>query len=124
MESLAYFYEIGNLLDKSHKDFESYNKAWNPNYGYFNMRWGVVKRTDKNLLELQAKLKDIINESKEDTYAVIEEAGEVPYDDESDWEDTRDLCAKYDIQASEKMEDVVWSIAKIDGKIVENFLNK
>lgn len=122
MESWAYFYECGTLLNENDSEFESYNMVWNHKYGYYNTDWGVVKRTDKEFQKIQDYLIQFIKNSK-NTYAVIEEAGKIYYDDESEWEED-DLCAKYDITTSGRLEDVVWSIANIDGKIIENFLKK
>ena len=125
MISEAYFFEVGILLDHNDKEFDSYNMVYDHKWGYFNENWGLIKKNPKEFEELKDYIRSYVADGNNHTYGIIEYYGEVEYeeDEEYAWDSGGgEICSIYDIKGSFKVQDVVWSIAKIDGKTVENFL--
>lgn len=123
METQAYMYESGVLLGQDHPEFNSWNSFWNEKYGFFNENWGVIKAEEKELDRLKDCLLGKLQHRENNSYTVIEFIGTIDYEDEAEWNE-KDFCGKYDLSVTGKMKNVVWSAAKIDGEIVENFLKK
>ena len=108
--------DVGVLLNNDNEDFTAYNTVYDEKYGYYDENQIAYKKDE---LELAIKFaRDYVKKGVNMTYAVITDQGECSngYDGNFDDCDIRgfDYC----------LENVVFSIAKIDDKIVENFVCK
>ena len=101
MVTNVYLVDCGILLKPDDREFESYNMFYDKKWGYYDCGDGQYywRRT---LKELQTLLTKQILDGPDMGYAVVSHA---IIDDET-----------------YKVDDVLWSIAIINGQVVENFI--
>ena len=107
----AYLLDVGVLLSKKDEDFDFYSQAYNHQYGFYDEGQCYEKIKEKAI----ADAKEYVENGVENTYAIV---SNIWLPDDFDFEEG---CVE---DESYKMEDVVYSVAKINGEIVENFLNE
>lgn len=109
----VYILEEGILLSKDNKEYDFYGTVYDKEYGYYN----EVQCYLGKLHEAIESAKKYVEKGVNMTYAIV---SKTDLTDDTDLED-EDLCVQ-----GEKylVEDVVYSVAKINGKIVENFIKK
>lgn len=105
----AFLVEEGVLLTEEDKEFESYAIVYNKKYGLYDEAQYYVKEKQKAIEDAKA----YVEAGVESTYAIVSTTA-LP--DDFDFENGYVEGETY------LMEDIAFSIAKIDGKIVENFL--
>lgn len=106
----VYLLEEGVLLEKSNSDYSSYNNVYDKLHGYYDEGQCYEESLEKAI----AHAKYYVAMGVDGTYAVVSNA---TIDDDIDNID------ELDVQDEEYIVDnVVYSIAKIDGEIVENFI--
>lgn len=107
----AYLVDEGILLTKEDKEFDFYACVYDKKYGYYDDCQYYVK-------EMQVAIRDArknVEKGAEKTYVIISSTLV-----SSDYDFENDDCVESE---SYSVDDVVYSIAKINGEIVENFLN-
>lgn len=107
--------DIGVLITPDDEEFEAYASVYDRKYGYYDYSQTAYRRED--LDKAIAFVKTLVAESDNMTYGVITDQGYFNYGDDFD---------NYDFigQFTYLSEDVVYSAAKINGKIVENFIKE
>ena len=117
-----YQVEVGILLNKDDEEFWSYNNTFDKQWGYYDEN--IWFTTSKQLAKRSAL--QYVKNGVQNTYAIISEVGELPEDMfiyngnivDHDYDD-------YDCDfISEDLEDTIESYAKLNNKIVKNFLQK
>ena len=108
----VYLVDVGVLLTQDSEEFESYNVAYDHKYGYYdeNQFYEVDKNKAINFVT------QYVNDGVDNTYGVVMKTTldyEIP---DEEVEDTPVEGESYDPN------DVVFSIAKINGGIQENFI--
>ena len=109
---IAYLVEVGILLTKDHKDFDFYASVYDKKHGYYDENQFYTK-TKKEAIEYAKKY---VYEGVDATYAVISETT-LLYD--FDFENQEEVGYETYLTS-----DIVYSIAKIDSEIKENFVLK
>lgn len=119
----AFWYETGQLLSEDDSDYEAYTVSYDHKHGLFDTDWGAVIDEEKSLDNLKLFLSDMVKNEK-NMYAIIESSFSIDYDTEAVVETKHGFSFVTDTEvlASFKVEDVEWSIANFDGKIIENFI--
>lgn len=105
----AYLLDEGILLTKNDSEFESYNCVYDKKYGYYDEGQSYIKTLDEAIKEA----KSYVENGVENTYAIV---SNTTLDDDVDINDCPAECEEYIV------DNVVFSIAKINGTIIENFL--
>lgn len=105
----AYVVDVGILLSKNNKEFDFYSTVYDKQYGYFDENQFYIQKSEKAIDFVNKYVK----EGVDNTYGVI---SQTTLPDDFNFEDSEFGPEKY------LLEDVVYSIAKIDGKIVESFI--
>ena len=106
----VYLIDEGILLEKDNPEFPDYS-AYDNKYGYYDEnQFYISKKSKANRLA-----KKYVENGEEKTYAIVSKTS---IDDTADINDCPVEGESY------LLEDVVYSVAKINGVIVENFLNK
>ncbi|MEE1255979.1 MAG: hypothetical protein UHN47_05650 [Lachnospiraceae bacterium] len=105
----AYLLDEGVLLTKEDAEYEAYATVYDKKYGYYDE--GQCYKADKTTATINAKR--YVEDGVENTYAIVSNTW-LPND--FDFEEGYVEDEKY------KLEDVIYSVAKINGEIVENFL--
>lgn len=123
LSSESYFWETGVLLPEGHAEMDSYNIVWDYKHGYYNENYDLIKGDPKSLELLKEDLLSEVKQGVDRTYAIIADNGTVEYDDEDDWEYAVDKILGGEFPNC-KAKDVVWSVVKIDGKLIEDFVQK
>lgn len=107
----AYLLDEGVLLTEKDEEFKSYNTVYDEKYGYYDECQRYVA-TEEEAIE---QAKHFVVDGIENAYAVV---SRTTLDDDVDINDD-ELC----VEGEEYITDnIVYSVAKIDGKIVENFI--
>lgn len=106
--------DVGILLTKEDKEFDFYSCVYDHKYGYYDENQIVYKKESTN--EAIEYAKQYVNDGVDMTYAVITDQGQHHRDEPFDDGDITNFTYN--------SEDVIYSIAKIDGEIVENFVQK
>jgi hypothetical protein len=106
----AFLCETGVLLGKSDEEFETYSKAYDHKYGYYDTDQCYEKDRNRAIKNAYEHVKA----GGDGTYAVVSYT-RVPEDF-----DFQNSCVENE---SYLLEDVAYSVAKINGKIVENFID-
>lgn len=107
----AYLVDVGILLDDDHDEYDAYAIVYDKAYAYYDENQFYTKTKQEAI----KYVKKYIKEGVVGTYGVISETN-IPYD--------------YDFESGEfgpetyHPADVVYSIAKFDGEIKENFVSK
>lgn len=108
----VYLLDLGTLLTDSDPEFDSYNMVYDKKHGYYDIGQGYYA----DLASAVADAKEHVNANKggdDNVYAVISETF-IPAD--ADVDDTYVEGESYDVA------DIVYSLAIIDGKLVEKFV--
>lgn len=105
----AYLLDEGILLTKNDSEFESYNCVYDKKYGYYDEEQSYIKILNEAIKEA----KNYVENGVENTYAIV---SNTTLDDDTDINDCPAECEEYIV------DNVVFSIAKINGTIIENFL--
>ena len=107
----AYLVDVGILLPSDHEEFDCYANVYDKKHGYYDEDQ-FYTRTKKEAIEY---VKKYVDDGVETTYGVVSETT-LPY--------------YYDFDNGElgpetyHLVDVVYSIAKVDGEMKENFVLK
>ena len=109
--------EVGILLKPDHKEFDAYAIVYDKKYGYFNENDIAYKEADKEKAITFAQ--EYVEKGVDMTYAVITYEGLCDYEV---YTDTGELVDDGEVVSDYKVDDVIYSVAKINGKIVENFI--
>lgn len=107
----VYLVDVGVLLSKEHEEFEKYAIVYDKRYGYYDEDQ-FYTRTKEEAIEY---VKKYVEEGVDLTYGIISNA---TLPDDYDFENDSFGPEKYELS------DVIYSIAKFDGKIKENFVIK
>lgn len=110
MRKLSYLVDEGVLLTKEDEEFESYSSIYDKKYGYYDEGQYYVKREEDAI----AAAKAYVENGVDHTYAVV---SKTVLPDDFDY---YDQCVEDETYLAE---DVIYSVAKIDGKIVEGFVD-
>lgn len=105
----AYLLEEGILLDKTSEEFDWYSQCYDKVHGYYNeLQMYVEKKEDA-----VASAKEYVEKGVENTYAIVS-VTDLP--DNTDFDDV-------DVEGEDHLvENIHYSVAKINGAIVENFV--
>ena len=107
--------EVGVLLtDKTDPEYEFYSHAYGGEYGFYNENNIAYK--EKDVLEAIEYAKWYVEKGVDMTYAILTNQGECEYDEPFDDGDTSYFTYEYC--------DIEYSIAKINGEIIEGFIGK
>lgn len=112
MKTNAVLLDVGVLLTKDNEEFDFYSSVYDHEYGYYDENQIAYKGED--LVEAIKYAREYVNDGVDMTYAVITNQGIVNY--EEPWEDDRIEDFTY------LHEDVIFSITKINGDIIEDFV--
>lgn len=106
--------DVGILLTKEDEEFYCYNIVYDHKYGYYDENQIAYKKSD--LAKAIDYARKYVADGVDMTYAVITDQGQINY------------CEEFDDGNIEGFtypcEDVIFSIAKINGKIIENFIKE
>ena len=107
----AYLVDEGVLIKKGEREFEQYAIVYDKKYGYYDECQYHVKDLEKAIADANQH----INESNYNAYAVVTITS-LPddYDFGNDWLQNE----YYGVDA------IVYSIARIDGKIIKDFIKR
>ena len=104
--------DVGVLLTELDEEFNCYNGVYDHRYGYYDENQIAYKESD---LEKAIKYaRQYVLDGVDMTYAVITNQGQINYNDEFDDGNIEDFTYK--------PEDVIFSVAKIYGRIIEDFV--
>lgn len=104
--------EVGVLLTELDEEFDCYNGVYDHRYGYYDENQTAYKESD--LAKAIKDAKQYVAEGVDMTYAVITNQGQINYNGEFDENDIEDF--------THNAEDVIFSVAKVYGKIIEDFI--
>lgn len=104
--------EVGVLLTQLDEEFDSYSGVYDHRYGYYDEDQTAYKGED--LAKAIKYARQYVLDGVDMTYAVITNQGQINYNGEFDENDIEDF--------THNAEDVIFSVAKIYGKIVEDFV--
>lgn len=105
----AYLLDEGVLLTEEDEEFEAYATAYDEKYGYYDE--GQCYEANKMTAIVNARR--YVEDGVENTYAIVSNTW-LPNDF-----DFEEGCVE---DETYKVEDVIYSVAKINGEIVENFI--
>ena len=107
----VYLVDEGILLTKENKEFDAYAIVYDKKYGYYDTAQYYVK----NKTDAIKCAKAYVEENGENTYAIVSNTGvRSDFDFENGYVEGETYFA----------ENVIYSVAKINGEIVENFMSK
>jgi hypothetical protein len=112
MKTNAILLDVGVLLTELDEEFDCYNDVYDHRYGYYDENQTAYKESD--LAKAIADARQYVADGVDMTYAVITNQGQINYNGEFDENDIEDFTYK--------AEDVIFSVAKIYGIIVEDFV--
>lgn len=111
----AYLIDEGILLSKDDEEFEDYATVYDKKYGYYDEGQYYVKEEQKAIEDAKA----YVEVGVENTYAIV---SNTTLDDDVDLDDEE---LTVDVDGEEYiLDNVVYSVAKINGEIVEHFLGE
>lgn len=111
MAKKAYLIDVGILLDPSDKEIDAYNTVYDKKHGYYDEN----QYYKANLQQAIREANDYVNAGVDQTYAIVSETMVPNY---SKLTDTPVENESYNI------ENVVYSVAKLNGQVVPNFIQK
>lgn len=116
-----YGYECGVLLDKDHPEFEFYSNN-NPAlpYGFYDEDQGIFGKGDVELH--RCSLREYVQNGVENTYAIISYQGTCSESDFKKVMEDGDVSGWMGYSFFRNKDEVVYSVCKRDGKLVEGFL--
>ncbi len=106
--------DVGVLLTSDHEEFEFYSQAYDHQYGYYDENQIAYKEADKDKAIEHAK--QYVANGVNMTYAIITNQGQCHYTepfDDGNIEGFTYECV-----------DVIYSVAKINGEIIEHFVRE
>ena len=106
--------DVGVLLTKNDEEFDFYSCVYDHKYGYYDENQIAYKECD--LAEAIKYAREYVTDGVDMTYAVVTNQGQINYCEEFDdgnIDNFTYLC-----------EDVIFSLAKINGEIIENFIRE
>lgn len=106
--------DVGVLLTKDDEEFECYSQVYDHKYGYYDE--DQIPYKEKDLKKAIEYAREYVADGVDMTYAVITNQGQVNYYYGLDDGNIEDFT--YDAK------DVIFSIAKINGKIREGFIKE
>lgn len=110
----AYLVDVGVLLFKGDPQFENYSVVYNKNYGYYDEGQHYVGTLEEAIEEVKSYVKNGV----EHTYGIV---SNTTLDDDLGVEDLDEI----DVECEEYiLDNVVYSVAKFDGELVEDFLEE
>lgn len=103
--------DVGVLLTKDDEEFDGYSQVYDHKYGYYDEYQRAYK--EKDLAKAIKYAREYVADGVDMTYAVITNQGQINYTkfDEDDIDNFTYL-----------LEDVIFSVAKINDEIIENFI--
>ena len=104
--------EVGVLLTELDEDFNSYNGVYDHRYGYYDEDQTAYKESD--LAKAIKYARQYVLDGVDMTYAVITNQGQINYNGEFDENNIENFTYN--------AKDVIFSVAKIYGIIVEDFV--
>ena len=107
----AYLVDEGVLLTREDKEFEAYAIVYDKKYGYYDECQCYIVNKEKAIKEA----KEYVENGVESTYAIVSITA-IPDD-----ANLEEIYVEGEVYV---LEDVIYSVAKINGEIVENFLVK
>lgn len=113
---INYCLDVGVLLSPEDEFFECYEAYDNDKYGFYDENQIAYLAKDKE--DAISYGKAYVKKGVEGTYAVLTDQGECENGNNGDFDDGCIEDFEY------KHENVIYSVAKINGRIVENFLNE
>jgi hypothetical protein len=113
MKGILICCDVGVLLTSDDEEFEYYSQVYDHKYGYYDENQIAYKEADTD--EAIEYAKQYVADGVDMTYAVITNQGQCHYTEPFDDGNIGGFTYSY--------EDVIYSVAKINGKIVENFIN-
>lgn len=108
--------DVGVLLYPTDTYFEAYSAYESKKYGFQDEN--QIAYMKKDMQEAISYGRNYVLNGKEETYAVLTNQGECENGNDGDFDDGCVEGFEY------QLKDVIYSIAKIDGKIIENFLQE
>lgn len=106
--------EVGVLLNKSDTEFDNYNNVWNHEYGFYDENATLFLKKE----EAKEYAITYVKNGVDNTYAILADEGLCDCDEFND----EDYDISEVISGEHNAEDIIYCIAKINGKIIENFL--
>lgn len=106
--------DVGILLTESDKEFNLYSKVYDHKYGYYDENQISYRSKDTN--EAIDYARYYVNKGVDMTYAVVTNQGEHEYEPPFD----NGIIEHFERYTCE---DIIYSVAKINGCIVENFID-
>ena len=106
--------DVGVLLTQDEKLFDFYSHVYDHKYGYYDEYQRGYK--EKDLAEAIKYAREYVADGVDMTYAVITNQGQINYNNEFDEDNIEGFT--YDAK------DVIFSVAKINGEIIENFIKE
>lgn len=103
----TYLLEVGVLLTEADDEFESYSSVYNKEYGFYDEDQHYIRKKCKAITEA----KEYVNKGVNNSYAILSRSivpdryGSGPV-----------------LKESYSIDDVIYSVAKLNDEIVENFL--
>lgn len=107
----AFLLDKGILLTREDKEFENYNIVYDKKYGYYDEDQYYVQIQDDAIKQA----KQYVIKGNENVYAIV---SETVLNDDIDLENA---CVENEEYITNN---IIYSIAKINGKVVENFIDK
>ena len=114
MKTNVILLDVGVLLTKDNEEFDYYASVYDHEYGYYDEDQTAYKESDLAKAIRDAKL--YVVDGVDMTYAVITTQGQINY--VGDTLETEWVLDDFTYKA----EDVIFSVAKINGKIIEDFI--
>lgn len=106
--------DVGVLLTKDDEEFDYYSQVYDHKYGYYDENQIAYKESD--LAKSIQYARQYVADGVDMTYAVITNQGQINYCEEFDDGNIEDFTYP--------CEDVIFSLAKINGEIIENFIEE
>lgn len=106
--------DVGVLLTKDDEEFDYYSQVYDHKYGYYDEEQRAYKGSD--IIEAIKYVRQYVADGVDMTYAVITNQGQINYNGEFDDGNIEGFTYN--------REDVVFSVAKIDGEIKEFFIEE
>lgn len=110
----AYLIDEGILLSEDDKEFKDYATVYDKKYGYYD-EGQYYKKEKKEAIE---DAKAYVEAGVENTYAIV---SNTTLDDDVEFDDEE---LTVDCEEEYILDNVVYSVAKINGEIIEHFLGE
>jgi len=110
----AYSVEVGVLIPQTHEEFKAYSMVYDEKNGFYDEnQWASI-----DLQKAAEEVMDYVKHGVNNTYGTISIAGLCEVVGDESESDLFDI-----VDPSYTLEYLYYSVAKIDGKIVENFID-